>query len=297
MTTRILIVDDDPLILETICYFVTSFGYDCDTAGSGQEALDILTREKFQIIISDIVMPGMNGMQLLKKVKKLHPKIGVIIVTGYAENYSYSDVIRAGAIDFISKPFQKDELEAKLDRVVREQNMIQELERLSNCDPLTGLYNRRYFDLKLAEEVQRASRQDYHVVLGMLDVDCFKSFNDTYGHQTGDKLLKALGRILRTCTRENVDFLFRYGGDEFAFILTQTTIEQAAKVAERILTIYREQDFSIGNTGVSIGLVQCGLDDNKSWQENASILIENADKALYKAKKNGRNRICIWKEP
>jgi len=294
MATRVLIVDDDPLILETICFFVSSFGYACDTASSGLEALDILTREEFQIIISDIVMPGMNGMELLKQVKNFYPKIGVIIVTGYAENYSYSDVIRAGAIDFISKPFQKDELEAKLDRVVREQNMIHELERLSNCDALTGLYNRRYFDIKLTEEVQRAARQDYRVVLGMLDIDCFKGFNDTYGHQTGDKLLKIVGHVLRTCTRENVDFLFRYGGDEFSFILTQTNIDQASKVAERILTTYRDQEFDIGETSISIGLVQCDPEENKSWQENSSVLVGKADQALYKAKNNGRNQVCIW---
>lgn len=295
MATKVLIVDDDPLILETICFFVSSFGFGCESASSGPEALDILTREKFQIVISDIVMPGMDGMELLKEIKNLYPEVGVIIVTGYAENYSYSDVIRAGAIDFISKPFQKDELEAKLDRVVREQNMIRELERLSNCDALTGLYNRRYFDIKLTEEVQRADRQDYQVVLGMLDIDFFKGFNDTYGHQAGDKLLKIVAGVLRACTRENVDFLFRYGGDEFSFILTQTNIDQAASVAERILTSYREQEFDIGETSISIGLTQCDPNRKKSWQENASILVEKADQGLYKAKNNGRNRIYIWK--
>jgi diguanylate cyclase (GGDEF)-like protein len=100
--------------------------------------------------------------------------------------------------------------------------------------------------------------------------------------------------VLRTCTRENVDFLFRYGGDEFSFILTQTNIDQASKVAERILTTYRDQEFDIGETSISIGLVQCDPEDNRSWQENSSVLIEKADQALYKAKNNGRNQVCIW---
>ncbi len=296
MAPRILIVDDDPLILETVGFFVSSFGYECDTTSNAREALDILNRKQFNIIISDIVMPGMNGMDLLKEVKKLYPEIGVILVTAYAENFSYSDVIRAGAIDFISKPFLKDELKAKLDRVVREQNIIRDLERLSHSDPLTGLYNRRFFDMKLAEEVRRAARQDYQVVLGMLDVDRFKGYNDTYGHQGGDKLLVRLAQVLRTCTRENVDFLFRYGGDEFSFILTQTSLDQAARIADRMLTTYREQDFDIGDTSLSIGLVLCDLDGDQSWENNASVLVDKADLALYRAKNNGRNLVYIWKD-
>lgn len=296
MAGKILIVDDDPLILETISFFVTAFGHECKTASGGLEALELLKHEEFSIVISDIVMPGMNGMELLKKIKNNYPKTGVIIVTGYAEDYSYSEVIRSGAIDFIAKPFQKDELEAKLNRVIREQELIEKLELLSNCDALTGLYNRRFFDKKFLEEVFRAARQEYQLVLAMLDVDKFKTYNDTYGHQSGDLLLESISRVLKICTRENADFLFRYGGDEFAIILTQTPIEQAVHVAQRVIDTYKEQKIEIGETGLSIGLVECDGQGSIPTRERVSTLIDQADKALYESKNNGRNRVCVWQQ-
>ncbi|MEA3546902.1 MAG: diguanylate cyclase [Thermodesulfobacteriota bacterium] len=296
MAVKILIVDDDPFVLDTISYFITSFGHECESAGSGLEALEKLRGEPYRIVISDIDMPGMSGMELLKEIKKDYPDIGVIIVTGYADNFSYANVIRDGAIDFISKPFQQDELEAKLNRVIREQDLIKELERLSNCDPLTGLYNRRFFDLKLTEELRRAARQDYLVVLAMLDIDRFKSYNDTFGHQGGDELLQQIAHVFRVCTRENVDFVFRYGGDEFAIILTQTSIEQSKEIARRILDTYQDQELDIGETGLSIGLVESAWDEKLSWPDNVSVLVERADLALYQAKNEGRNRICVWGE-
>ena len=287
--TRILIVDDDPLILEVLGTFISSLGHKYLAVEDGKKAVVALEERDYSIVITDMIMPKMDGMELLQHIQKNYPRIDVIVVTGYTGEFSYTDVIKAGASDFISKPFNTDELEAKLNRIIREQSLIRELERLSISDALTNLYNRRYFDVKLNEEVHRAHRQEYPVFLMLLDVDKFKEYNDSYGHQAGDKVLQALSHILAQCTRENVDWTFRIGGDEFAIIVPYTAKSQTVQVAERILQYYREYDFT--KTSLSIGLAMFTRHDNTSWIEDVDTLVSKADEALYKAKEEGGNKV------
>lgn len=293
--TRILIVDDDQLILEVLCAFVDTLGYHYKTANDGQEAVKALQEAEYNLVITDMMMPKMDGMQLLKHIRENYPRLDVIVVTGYTGEFSYTDVIRAGASDFISKPFNTDELEAKINRIIREQSLIRELERLSISDALTGLYNRRYFDMKLNEEVHRGLRQDYPVFLMFLDVDKFKYYNDTFGHQAGDKVLQALSHILSQCTRENVDWTFRIGGDEFAIIIPYTVQKHTLQVAERILQFYKEYDFT--KTSLSIGLAKFNRHDQLTWADDINDLVSRADKALYKAKEEGGNKVICDETP
>lgn len=288
---KILVVDDDALVLEALSLLIDSFGYECFSAENGRQALELLEEKAVDIVVTDVVMPEMGGMELLKHIKERYTNTDVIVATGFTEESSYSDVIRAGAIDFIKKPFERDELEAKLSRVVRERAMVRKLEKLSLCDSLTGLYNRRCFDLKLAEEVQRGHRQEYEVFLALIDVDNFKGYNDSFGHPAGDKVLNAVGVILNDCTRHNVDFTFRYGGDEFAAILTQTSVEQANKIMERVLEKFKLANFN--GTSLSVGLVLCHRDEELDWSVNAAQMIDRADKALYKAKTSGKNKVVL----
>ncbi len=287
---KILLVDDDELVLEVLTLQVASFGYQCFSARNGLEAIEKLKQEYIDIVVTDVVMPEMDGLELLAYIMDYYAETAVIVATGYSDKASYADVIRAGAIDFIKKPFELDELEAKLSRVERERQMIHKLEKLSLCDALTGLFNRRSFDIRLREEVERADRQDYDVFLALVDVDNFKSYNDTYGHPAGDKVLHAVGLILNDCTRHNVDFTFRYGGDEFAAILTQTSVEQAEKIMQRVLENFDRAGF--GETSLSVGLVSCDC-QNKNWTDNTAEMIERADNALYKAKQSGKNKVVL----
>ncbi len=286
---RILIVDDNPLIRELLEFSVGSFGYQYASAEDGRQAVELLKNDLFSIVITDMIMPHMDGMQLLSHIREKYPRLGVIVVTGYTGTFSYTDVIKAGASDFISKPFNADELEAKISRLVREQSLIRELQHLSMCDALTDLYNRRYFDVKIKEEVHRGDRQDYQVILGLADVDNFKEYNDTYGHQAGDQVLQGVSKILLRCTRENVDWNFRYGGDEFAIITPYINMNQALQVSERILQCFREGDF--GNTGLSIGLAKFIKNEDCAIAEDIIDLVRRADNALYKAKAEGRNKV------
>ena len=286
---RILLVDDDPVVLEVMKSIIASYGFALATANDGQQALAKLQGDQFSIIITDINMPIMDGMELLQHVKDHYPKIGVIVVTGLSEHYSYIDVINAGAIDYMTKPFESSELLAKLRRVIREQTLIKELEKRSTSDSLTSLYNRRHFDTKIIDEAHRAVRQDYKIFLSLIDVDRFKGYNDTFGHQAGDNLLSALGHIMRNYARRGVDWAFRYGGDEFAIIITQTTMEQAIRINERILATYLEYNF--GDTSLSCGVGEFIRDPGVSWQEDITQFIKRVDQALYEAKNAGRGRI------
>lgn len=291
---NILIVDDDPSILEILAAYVSSFGFANDTAENGLAALGKLKNKTYSIVITDMMMPNMDGMQLLKQINELYPQIKVIVVTGYDRTFTYTDVIRAGASDFIAKPFNPDELEAKLNRIVREQEMLQQLEYLSICDGLTNLYNRRHFDIKLYEETQRAHRQKNKAFLILADVDNFKEYNDKFGHPAGDKLLKALSEILQQCIRKNVDWVFRYGGDEFSIILSQIDLKQAEKTGERILNKIHEQNFPL--IGLSIGLALFIQRDGNSWEDDIADLVDRADKALYLAKNTNRGQVIIDQE-
>ena len=288
---KILLVDDDPSILEILTDLMAIFGHDYVTARDGVEAIEKLKHNSFHIVLTDMMMPNMDGMELLKHINANYPSIKVIVVTGYDRTFTYTDVIRAGASDFVSKPFNTDELEAKINRLAREIELMSQLELLSISDGLTGLYNKRHFDAKIFEEVRRAHRQSHDLFLTVIDVDNLKKMNDKYGHLAGDKLLKSVGDIIKHCIRENVDWPFRYGGDEFCVILTQVTRDQAISTSERLIESFNEKKLPL--TGLSIGLAQFLRSQDAKWTEDIDDLVKRSDIALYKAKQTGRNRVVV----
>ena len=288
----ILLVDDDDLVLKSLSILITSLGYRCLLATDGQEALKVLDAIECDLILSDVMMPKMNGMELLAHVREKMPGVDVMIATGYSEQASYADVIKAGAIDFIKKPIDQAELEAKLARAFRERKMVDELEHLSLSDSLTSVFNRRAFDKKFSNEVERAFRQDYQLFLAIIDVDNFKIYNDKYGHTEGDKVLIALADILNECTRNSVDMVFRIGGDEFAVLLPQTSATQATEIVQRILLKYIEAHYA--KTTLSIGIVSCLRNSAMSHEVDVQFMKDRADKAMYEAKNGGKNCV-VWR--
>jgi two-component system cell cycle response regulator len=285
----ILVVDDDELVRKTLSVLVSTLGYRCQLASDGVEAIKVLKSSKCDLVLSDVIMPNMDGLELLKYIIRHHVETDVIIATGYNEQTSYADVIRAGAIDFLKKPIDQAELEAKLARALRERSMVRKLEELSMCDGLTSLLNRRAFDLRFPREVERADRQSYPLFLAMIDVDNFKDYNDSYGHDSGDKVLIALSDIMREGTRNSVDLCFRLGGDEFAVLLPQTTATQATEIVQRILLKFVESDF--GGTTLSIGIISCFRKKEVSATEDLTHMLKRADQAMYDAKASGKN--CV----
>ena len=292
---KILIVDDDEAICQTIADMVNVLGYDVRIARDGFQALKIIDEEPFAIVIADIKLPRIDGLSLIKKIKEKFPGIDIISMTGYTSKYSYTDVIQTGSSDFITKPFGIDELEAKLNRIFRERNikkelkkMNEELLKLSINDDLTGLYNRRHFYAKLKEEMMRAKRQHRSLFLIIFDLDGFKKFNDTFGHIEGDKILKNVGKAINACIRKNVDSGFRYGGDEFTIIVPEANKEQTIKISERIRQSCK--NFFPNPINISLGLVE--LKD----EFNVETFVSCADQAMYKAKTSKKNKIVIYGE-
>jgi diguanylate cyclase (GGDEF)-like protein len=243
-----------------------------------------MNEKHFDIVITDINMPRMNGVGLIKRIDADFSDTDVIAITGYQTRYNYTDIIALGASDFISKPINIDEFEAKIKRIARERSMRTELKRLSTCDALTGLYNRRHFDQNLKNEAFRASRQHYDLYLLLIDIDNFKVYNDKYGHQQGDILLKELAEIISRNIRKNVDSGYRYGGDEFAVTILHANPQQALMVAERLRAEYNEKNLI--PTSLSIGIAKL-TGSPKTSKEDLSNMIREADRALYLAKDNG----------
>ncbi len=289
---KILIVDDDESIRELLGQFLERKGFAYAAAENGKKALELLEGHRFTVIITDMIMPQIDGLELLKIVKQSWPDTDVMVMTGFTKNFTYTDVIYSGASDFIQKPFSLDEIEAKLNRVIRERQLRHALKRLSVRDGLTDLYNRRFFDQKILEESARALRQKYPLFLLMADLDKFKTINDQEGHQEGDRILNILARTLEKSTRKDVDMVFRFGGDEFAVIIPYASKEQAEAIAERIRTNLLKED--VKSATLSLGLAALGRDGDIN--SLARQLVTDADEALYSAKKAGGNRLVVKKE-
>ncbi|MEJ2661848.1 MAG: diguanylate cyclase [Desulfobacteraceae bacterium] len=297
---KVLIVDDDEAIRESMNEFVDMSGYHSLTAESAEEALVRMAAESVDVVITDIMLPGMDGLELTDRIKKEFD-IDVIVMTGYSGDYSYEEAISKGASDFVFKPVRFEELLLRLRRVLKERRLTQErvqmldkLKRLSITDGLTKLYNSRYFYNQLKAEIDRTARYQRPLSLLLMDIDQFKEYNDSFGHLEGDKVLLRLGQIIRTCLRK-MDSAYRYGGEEFTVILPETEGDEAATVAERIRSSVSSEAFFPKNRNekftitISIGVTEYIHD------EEIAIFVQRADKAMYLSKQSGRNRVsCLF---
>jgi diguanylate cyclase (GGDEF)-like protein len=278
---KILLVDDETGFRQILREFVGSLGYFCVEAGSGQRALDLMKKTHFPMVISDLIMPEMNGLELLRRIKKKHSHVDVLITTGYPGRFSPLEIIQAGASDYLEKPFTLDHLAARLSRIEREKALRERLYSSSITDELTGLHNRRFLYRRLQQETQRAKRQKYPLSLIMFDVDGFKQFNDCHGHIRGDSLLKTLATAMRLSVRENVDSAFRYGGDEFVVILPEADGRTAHAIGNRIKTNFVQR--------VPAGLtLSMGVSELKE-DLDMETLIHLADEQMYQEKQNSKD--------
>lgn len=295
MDEHILVVEDDDAIRKSIHECLTSSDYKTFSAPSAEEAFEIIKSGSIQIVITDILLPGKDGLQLTSQIKQNYD-IDVIVMTGYSENYSYEEAINKGASDLVFKPFRFEELLLRLKRVLKERRLtkernriLSELENLAITDGLTKLYNLRHFYHLLEMEIDRCYRYGHPLALMLLDIDNFKMYNDSYGHLEGDKVLIRIGQIIHSCGRI-IDSAFRYGGEEFTVILPETTAQEANNVANRIKTAVENENFfpepgNAVNITISIGVTEY------YDKESLSAFIKRADQAMYLSKEKGRNTI------
>ncbi len=291
----VLVIEDHPDQRDLLAIVLQREGYRVVTAANGIEALEKLEVEKVQIALSDIMMPKMDGFELINRIRS-NPALKSIYLILITARIQEGDRVRGldlGADDYITKPFSFSELLARVrvgSRVVQYQ---QHLEHQTHIDPLTGLFNRRAFEKKLDEEFERAKRYRHHLSLLILDIDNFKLINDTYGHHGGDAALVKISETLREKTRQS-DFPSRYGGEEFVLVLPETDQDSALQVAAKILEAIRSSTFGSPNKPfrltVSIGLTSTSSRSYTEWPQ----MLKDADQALYVAKNNGKDRIEIW---
>ena len=219
--------------------YIANAGFSTLAASSAEEALELIKKNNFAVVITDIRLPGLGGLELTKVIKQKNGS-DVIVVTGYSDDYSYEEAINIGASDFVIKPVRLEELLLRLRRVLKERQlstertrMMQKLQKLATTDGLTKLYNSRSFYSQLELEVDRYNRYKHPLSLLLLDIDNFKEFNDNFGHLEGDKVLVRFSQIIKSCLRTN-DSAYRYGGEEFTVILPETNGDEAKTVAQRI---------------------------------------------------------------
>lgn len=294
---RILVVEDDAAILESMHAFLTMSGFLAFKTESAEDAMTLVQDTPIDILITDILLPGMSGLELTRRLKKNYD-LDVIVMTGFSGDYSYEDAVKLGASDFVFKPIRFEELLLRIRRVLKERqlekdrvNILKKLNTLAITDELTQLYNARHFHAQLKAEVSRAARYFHPLALLLFDIDFFKKYNDTYGHLEGDKALAAIGRITRGCLR-SMDSAYRYGGEEFTVILPETTGSEAHHVAERIRGGIEDETLTpVAGKEVNV-TVSVGITEFQSG-ETSEDLIRRADNAMYLSKRNGRNRITL----
>ena len=438
MKTRILIVDDEPNVLDVLKQHLEIEGYECLASVSPIEALNLLREQPFDALLTDMLMPEMNGTEVVRRAKEAAPDLAVIVITVVLEVRRAIEAIRTGADDYVLKPFNLGEISLSLSKVLEKRRLVienrehqeklesrislathdledvnrelretkeylenllhstvdaiittstsgtiefvnegalhmlghergelvgmdvarlcagganeiafirralqgckplqnyeseltrkdggvvpvnmslspvrnaddqivsvlavckdvteqkrleQQLKEMSIKDSLTGLYNHRNFFDRLEAEIERAKRQGHPLSILLLDIDQFKSYNDTHGHLEGDEVLKSMTKVLRESTREHVDVGFRYGGDEFTVILPEAGDDQALQIAERIRKGFEAQQFD--NLTLSIGLM--------SYAEGVSLrsMVHFADSVMYEAKRSGGNRVCVHRQ-
>ena len=309
----ILVVDDAPdtrLIIKSV---LKKLGHNVTTAEDGEQAWTMLCEgDHFQIVISDWVMPNLDGLGLCQRIRNepFSKYTYIILLTGMSGKTNLISGIAAGADDFATKPINSEELEVRLRSAKRildlEKTLAQqndELERANKklvtyatTDGLTSLYNRRAFQEHLEETLLFSRRANETLSLLILDVDYFKAYNDTFGHIEGDTALKIVSKLLKQNSRKN-DFVARFGGEEFTVILPNTGYDGATLCAEDLRLAIEKYPWLERNITISIGVttVEYTRDREEDTTEMYTRILSEADQALYRSKSTGRNKVTHFR--
>lgn len=300
---NILIVDDNNLVRKLVSAMVVESGHTPIVASGHIDALESLKEQKIDLILMDIEMPEVDGFELTKIIRKTYSDwIPIIFLSGNDSDNYLSKGIDAGGDDYLTKPVKEVILGAKIKAMARISQMQRKLDEankrlaiLSNLDSLTGLYNRRALEERLAQLWDANRRQESEFSLLMIDIDHFKSFNDNYGHPKGDECLVDVSRLFNRAINRSTDFVARYGGEEFVVVLPYTPIEGARYKAKEIqLQLDKAQIPHEYSTVANHVTVSIGISSTRFGASCHGELIQQADDALYSAKDTGRNKSTIY---
>lgn len=309
---KVLIADDTRSVLLSTSAMVQAEGHEVVTAASGKKALELYVQEQPDLVLLDVVMPEMDGLEVASRLRQIGAEhwVPIMFLSGMVNDDDLVKGIEAGGDDYLKKPISQRVLNAKLRAMqriaemrhqlvavsARYRQLSVELESISHKDGLTGIANRRYFDSELAREWERAKRGSEPLSLLLIDVDHFKAYNDHYGHVAGDECLKRAADILAAGSKRVTDLVARYGGEEFVTVLPGTDAAGARYVAEDMRARIDEARIPhaassvVDHVTVSIGCATMGPQAHAG--SSPADLIKRADGALYQAKNEGRNRVA-----
>jgi diguanylate cyclase (GGDEF)-like protein len=317
ITGSILIVDDNPTNMAVLVEYLTCQGYEIHVAEDGESALESLEFIHPELILLDIMMPRVDGFETCRRLKAdpAYSDIPVIFMTSLAEIRDKVKGFEAGAVDYITKPIQHEELLARVNTHISLRNLQRSLvkknlelqteiterkklqaalEHLAITDSLTGIYNRRHFLQVTEVELARSIRYEHAMSILMIDIDKFKHVNDRYGHLVGDQILLNVAERLQ-CELRIHDVLGRYGGEEFAILLPETCFSDGHLVAERLRIAVADEPFrsEVGAINITISLGLSCMEGERGI--TVEKLLDEADQALYAAKHDGRNCTRLYK--
>jgi len=296
---RILIVDDDTSTLLELASILRP-DYKIYTVKDGFAALEKAEEAVPDLILLDIVMPDMNGFDVLEKLKENDrtKDIPIIFITGKKDSSAEIKGLSAGAVDYVHKPVDESLVKLRVRHQIQLINQFRKIEHLSMSDDLTELPNRRSFEIRIAEEWDRASREQTSLSVMMIDIDHFKKYNDTFGHTQGDIALKMVAEVLSRVLKRPGDFAARWGGEEFIILLPNTDADGALDVAEEIRELVEDMDIPTPEGNITNLTVSVGVNTRLQGQSgNIDKFVEWTDMALYAAKNKGRNKVCFYELP
>jgi two-component system chemotaxis response regulator CheY len=300
---RTLIVEDDPVQRRLLQASLVRAGYEVVETIDGASAWDLLQGERISLVITDWMMPNLNGLELIQRIRgaSFPNYTYIIMVTAKDRKEDIVMGLEAGADDYLTKPFDPAEMRARvaigrriLELEQRLRDSLQQLRMMATYDSLTSLLNRRAIYEQAQVELERACREGTSISLIMLDIDHFKGVNDNYGHLVGDRALRHVADTIRK-NKRSYDWAGRWGGEEFLLVLPGTGLDEASFVAERVRKSVEETPFPLSNAcplelNVSLGVSSV---DKYDRFPGVGTLLQDADDALYCAKRNGRNQVCL----
>ncbi len=306
---RILVVEDSKPQADVTKEFLERNAYEVIWARDGASAIKAAKTMPLDVILLDLVLPDISGNEVCRWLKLNNETKGIPIIMLTVKSSLKDKVasIEAGADEYLPKPYNEVELNAVIYAALRTKALQDELrqrnkqmeellakvELLAITDPLTGLFNRRHFEVILKQELTERKRYKYDIACLMIDIDHFKRINDSYGHEAGDLVLRDTAQLLKQSTRE-VDTIARWGGEEFIAVMPRVNRDHALEPASRMLRAISDKRFDLipgEKITVSIGVACAG-----PGRETLETLIGAADSALYEAKRLGRNRVAFAPE-
>ena len=290
MKYNILLVDDVKINLEILKKIL--FNYNILCAVNGKDALDIVKSNSIDLILLDIMMPELNGYevcQILQKNEKTK-NIPVIFVTAKTDEESIAKGYTIGARDYVTKPYKKLELLAKIKTHLKIKQLIEDLEYMAKHDKMTGLYNRGEF-FRLAIKRFETKKENLYGI--MMDIDKFKQINDTYGHHTGDIVIKTFAKIVKSYIEDDDNFILgRIGGEEFAMVCNFDNEKTIKRIIENLRIAIERENIVVENKTINF-TISIGVAKSKETHKNIDDLLKDADEMLYSAKNTGRNKVLF----